>query len=66
MLEFLKYILILNFVVLFIFKSPIEIVLPEAGPLTQTMIAFLQEMNNSTGRSSTVNPTPLFSQICKK
>lgn len=46
--------------------SPIEIVLPEAGPLTQTMIAFLQEMNNSTGRSSTVNPSPLFTQICKK
>lgn len=46
--------------------SPIEIVLPEAGPLTHTMIAFLQEMNNSTGRSSTVNPSPLFSQICKK
>lgn len=47
-------------------KSPIEIVLPEAGPLTQTMIAFLQEMNNSTGRASTVNPSPLFTQICKK
>lgn len=46
--------------------SPIEIVLPEAGPLTQTMIAFLQEMNNSTGRASTVNPSPLFTQICKK
>ncbi|XP_061193620.1 ubiquitin carboxyl-terminal hydrolase 16-like isoform X2 [Saccostrea echinata] len=46
--------------------APIEISLPEAGPLTQTMIAFLQEMNNSSGRSSTVNPIPLFSQICKK
>ncbi|CAC5376201.1 USP16_45 [Mytilus coruscus] len=45
---------------------PMEIVLPEAGPLTQSMVHFLQEMNNSSNRNSTVNPSALFSQICKK
>lgn len=43
-----------------------EIVLPEAGPLTQSMVHFLQEMNNNSNRNSTVNPSALFSQICKK
>ncbi|VDI10562.1 ubiquitin carboxyl-terminal hydrolase 16/45 [Mytilus galloprovincialis] len=45
---------------------PMEIVLPEAGPLTQSMVHFLQEMNNNSNRNSTVNPSALFSQICKK
>ncbi|KAK3098342.1 hypothetical protein FSP39_018619 [Pinctada imbricata] len=44
----------------------IDIVLPEAGMLTQSLINFLQEMNNYTTKSSTVNPGALFGQICKK
>ncbi|XP_033741487.1 ubiquitin carboxyl-terminal hydrolase 45-like [Pecten maximus] len=45
----------------------IAVSLGEAGPLTQSLIHFLMEMNNNTSnRSSTVNPNALFSQVCKK
>ncbi|XP_060077798.1 ubiquitin carboxyl-terminal hydrolase 16-like [Ylistrum balloti] len=45
----------------------IAVSLGEAGPLTQSLIHFLLEMNNNTSnRSSTVNPNALFSQVCKK
>lgn len=50
------------------FQSPIELILGDAGQLTNCMLNFLQEMNNSTitSKSSTFNPTVLFGQICKK
>lgn len=45
----------------------IAVSLGEAGPLTQSLIHFLMEMNNNTSnRSSTVNPNALFTQVCKK
>ncbi|OWF43003.1 ubiquitin carboxyl-terminal hydrolase 45-like [Mizuhopecten yessoensis] len=45
----------------------IAVSLGEAGPLTQSLSHFLQEMNNNTSnRTSTVNPNALFSQVCKK
>ncbi|KAJ8315187.1 hypothetical protein KUTeg_007337 [Tegillarca granosa] len=46
--------------------SPIELILGEAGQLTNCMLSFLQEMNNSTSKSSTFNPSVLFGQVCKK
>ncbi|PVD29251.1 hypothetical protein C0Q70_11848 [Pomacea canaliculata] len=44
---------------------PIDIVPSEAGPLTQSMLTFVQEMNNGSAQA-TVNPSVLFSQVCKK
>ncbi|XP_046359511.2 ubiquitin carboxyl-terminal hydrolase 45-like isoform X2 [Haliotis rufescens] len=46
--------------------SPIEIVPPDAGPLTQAMMTFLQDMNHTAPRNMTVNPSGLFGQVCKK
>ncbi|KAL5010033.1 hypothetical protein ScPMuIL_012338 [Solemya velum] len=45
---------------------PVDIVLSESGPLTQSMLGFLQEMNSPSIRSSTINPSILFGQVCKK
>ncbi|XP_041351412.1 ubiquitin carboxyl-terminal hydrolase 16-like [Gigantopelta aegis] len=44
----------------------IDIVPQEHGPLMQTLLSFLQEMTNSSARGSTVNPSSLFGQVCKK
>ncbi|ESO89287.1 hypothetical protein LOTGIDRAFT_229162 [Lottia gigantea] len=47
----------------------IDIVPGEAGPLTQSLLSFLQDMNKTGSKSSSnniVNPSPLFGQICKK
>ncbi|XP_067674325.1 ubiquitin carboxyl-terminal hydrolase 45-like isoform X1 [Haliotis asinina] len=44
----------------------IEIVPPDAGPLTQAMMSFLQDMNHTAPRNMTVNPSGLFGQVCKK
>ncbi|XP_052241932.1 ubiquitin carboxyl-terminal hydrolase 45-like isoform X2 [Dreissena polymorpha] len=43
----------------------IEITLGEAGALTNSLVVFLQEVN-STSKSGCINPSGLFSQICKK
>ncbi|XP_064615598.1 ubiquitin carboxyl-terminal hydrolase 16-like [Liolophura sinensis] len=46
--------------------SPIDVVLPDVGSLTQAVLSFLHEMNNTSGKSGTVTPSALFGQVCKK
>lgn len=45
---------------------PIDITIPEPGPLTRSLLAFLHEMTTSSNHSSTINPGSLFGQVCKK
>ncbi|GFR98315.1 ubiquitin carboxyl-terminal hydrolase 16-like, partial [Elysia marginata] len=40
--------------------------LGDAGQVTLTLLSFVQEMKGGTTRNGIVNPTPLFSQVCKK
>ncbi|XP_050390725.2 ubiquitin carboxyl-terminal hydrolase 45 [Patella vulgata] len=49
--------------------SSIEVIPGEVGPLTQSLVGFLVEMNKGVSKgssSNTVNPSALFGQICKK
>ncbi|CAE1305741.1 USP16_45 [Acanthosepion pharaonis] len=45
---------------------PIDITIPEPGPLTRSLLAFLHEMTTSSNHNSTINPCSLFGQVCKK
>ena len=39
---------------------------PDPGPITSSLLHFLQEMKGGTTRNNTVNPNILFTQVCKK
>ena len=49
----------------FVLQPSIEISISDPGPLTHSLVVFLYEMNNSS-RSSIMNPSALFGQVCKK
>lgn len=55
-----------GFSFIFVWQLPIDIVLPDVGSLTQAVLSFLHEMNNTSGKSGTVTPSALFGQVCKK
>ncbi|GFO47271.1 ubiquitinyl hydrolase 1 [Plakobranchus ocellatus] len=40
--------------------------LGDAGQVTLALLSFVQEMTGGTTRNGIVNPTPLFTQVCKK
>lgn len=46
--------------------TPMDIVLPECGNLSQSLLTFLHDMNTSSSRHMTISPGNLFSQVCRK
>ena len=47
------------------FQPMIDIVPGDPGPLTQSLLNFVQEMTNGSAHG-TVTPNALFSHVCKK
>ena len=48
-----------------VLQDPIDVVVGEPGPLTLSLLSFVQEMNR-TGNRTTVTPNVLFGNICKQ
>ena len=48
-----------------VFQPMIDIIHGDPGPLTQSLLNFVQEMTNGSAHG-TVTPNALFSHVCKK
>lgn len=45
--------------------EPLNVLLPESGSLTQSLMAFLRDMHSVT-KYTTISPNSLFGEICRK